>query len=352
MGKFILFIALVLIVSCGQKATVSKKAALFPEKLSAWNFYQGELSNLHPRDGIFSYHLSSALFTDYAEKARFVKLPEGEKMTVGEQGRVIFPEGSIIIKNFFYHHDARDPSLGKRVIETRLLVKKNADWKVATYIWNEAQDEALLEILGAKKEIAWLNEQGKAMQVNYIVPDNNDCKGCHLQKGEVMPIGPKLANLDRTIMAHGKEQNQLEFLTGEGYLNLATPTGHSTLAMVDWQDTDQPIHDRAMSYLDINCAHCHTPDGPASNTGLFLNYDQTDLFRLGVKKTPVSAAQGSGGFDYNIVPGDPDHSILLYRMNSVEAGVAMPETGRSMIHDEGVALINDWILALKDETGD
>jgi hypothetical protein len=65
--------------------------------------------------------------------------------------------------------------------------------------------------------------------------------------------------------------------------------------------------------------------------------------KLGVFKTPVAAGKGSGKHIYDIVPGQADASILLHRMNSTEMGVAMPEIGRTSIHEEGVALIRAWI---------
>ena len=64
-------------------------------------------------------------------------------------------------------------------------------------------------------------------------------------------------------------------------------------------------------------------------------------------KGPVSAGGGAGGLDYDLVPGDFTHSILFYRMNSVEPGTAMPELARTVIHKEGVALIKEWIAGMK-----
>ncbi|MES1222308.1 MAG: hypothetical protein ABUT20_42830, partial [Bacteroidota bacterium] len=100
---------------------------------------------------------------------------------------------------------------------------------------------------------------------------------------------------------------------------------------------------RARAYLDINCAHCHTPGGDAYNTGLFMEYEQTDPAKLGIMKAPVSAGGGAGGLDYDIVPGDAAHSVLTYRMNSTEPGTAMPELARTVIHKEAIPLIKEWI---------
>lgn len=68
---------------------------------------------------------------------------------------------------------------------------------------------------------------------------------------------------------------------------------------------------------------------------------------LGIGKAPVAAGKGSGGRLYSIVPGKPDESILLYRIESVDPGVMMPEMGRRLAHKEGVELVRQWILEMK-----
>jgi hypothetical protein len=57
----------------------------------------------------------------------------------------------------------------------------------------------------------------------------------------------------------------------------------------------------------------------------------------------VAAGRGSGSLRYDIVPGHPNQSILLYRMKTNDPAIAMPEIGREQIHEEGVALIEEWI---------
>ena len=69
--------------------------------------------------------------------------------------------------------------------------------------------------------------------------------------------------------------------------------------------------------------------------------------KLGIYKTPVAAGRGSGPLRYDIVPGKPEESILVYRFNSTEPAVMMPELGRTMVHNEGLELIKEWIVSLK-----
>lgn len=110
---------------------------------------------------------------------------------------------------------------------------------------------------------------------------------------------------------------------------------------------DFSLDHQARSYLDINCGHCHNPNGSADTSALLLDYsDQYTPRQIGVCKPPIAAGQGSGGFLYSIVPGKADESILSYRLHSVEPAVMMPEIGRSLVHREGVALVDRWINSL------
>jgi len=113
---------------------------------------------------------------------------------------------------------------------------------------------------------------------------------------------------------------------------------------VDYSDPySGTTRERARAYLDVNCGHCHRPEGPAKNSGLNLRYNNEDLFSLGVDKGPVAAGKGSGGLMFDIVPGQPDASILVFRMNSTDPAIMMPELGRKTIHKEGIELIRKWI---------
>jgi len=158
-----------------------------------------------------------------------------------------------------------------------------------------------------------------------------------------VPIGPKARFINRDNVYDGKNVNQLAHMEALGVL-AGVPTDLAAIETVkDWQDTAEPLEGRAESYLDTNCAHCHNPGGFASNSGLFLEYWRTVDTGYGICKTPVAAGAGSGDLQYDIVPGDADKSIMTYRMNSNEADVRMPEIGRTIVHDEGVALIRQWI---------
>ncbi len=121
--------------------------------------------------------------------------------------------------------------------------------------------------------------------------------------------------------------------------------------MPDALDANAPLELRARAYLDVNCAHCHSPDGPAHTSGLDLRWSQTDPALWGVRKRPVAAGRGSAGYDFAIDPGHPERSILLYRMHSTDPGVMMPELGRQRVDARAVALIQEWISRMDAEGG-
>lgn len=344
MFKYIIPFVLMGCFSCQPiKEEKVSNAFIFHETLSEYGFFEGNLANLNPIQSVLSYELNSSLFTDYAYKARFIQLPEGEKMQYKGGDLPEFPEGTILIKNFYYHHDERNLSAGRKIIETRLLVKDEGVWKVGTYIWNDEQTEANHELLGKSQIINWIDKSGTEKQVNYKIPDNNDCKSCHKKNGIVSPIGPKIKNLNVDFASQNGVTNQLALFAVEQKLEGLPNDLEKVDQLPVWDDERYTVEERARAYLDVNCAHCHSAGGPATNTALNLNYEEKDLHKLGVCKGPVSAAQGSGNLRFDIVPGNADQSIIYYRMRSAETGVAMPELGKSLVHAEGVALIKAWI---------
>jgi len=314
-----------------------------PEKLSSYQFFKGDLKNLEPNEGIIPYELNSPLFTDYASKARFIKLPAGVKIPYNADKVLAFPEGTVLIKNFYYPNNSNEPSLSKRIIETRLLIHESNGWKAYPYIWNEEQTDATLEITGGSIPVQFKNAKNQLINFTYEVPNMNQCKGCHEVNGKMSPIGPSVRQLNKTYnYVHG-ENNQLLELKKRGILEMTEVQFSQAPQLVGMENMHESLEIRAKSYLDGNCAHCHNPEGPAKNSGLNLRWDNTDKTTYGFMKSPVAAGRGSGNFQYDILPGKAKESILYYRMNSKDPGIMMPELGRKLIHQEGLELIREWI---------
>ena len=315
--------------------------------LSQYDFFEGKLANLIPNNDVFPYTLNTPLFSNYAYKKRFIYLPDGVQMSYKEDDVFSFENGSVLIKNFYYPEDFRMENGPKRIIETRLLIKENNIWKPLNYIWSEDQQDAKLNYIGGKINTSWIHTDGIKKSTIYNVPNNNQCKNCHLKGKDISPIGPTAAQLNRKYEMLSEQMSQLEFYKEKNILkNL--PEHNNLPKFAVWnKEQSGSLEDRAKAYLDINCAHCHQPKGSAKNSGLDLRLSQINLRKQGVFKPPIAAGKGSGDLQYSIVPGSPNESIIIYRMNSNDPGVMMPEIGRSIVHQEGINLITEYIKNLK-----
>ncbi|MBC7506900.1 MAG: hypothetical protein H7267_14445 [Sandarakinorhabdus sp.] len=295
-----------------------------------------------PAPGVTRYTLNTPLFSDYAEKFRYVWMPPGTAAAYTEKGVFDFPIGTTIVKTFAYPADFRKPGEAVRLIETRLLVRRASGWVPLSYVWNTAQTEAVLKRAGVRVPVAFIDAAGTPRQIDYSVPNTNQCKQCHLAGETVTPIGPTAGNLNGGLDATG--ESQLTAWSTTGRLT-GLPANPPKLAR--WDDPATPVAARARAYLEVNCGHCHSPQGFASNSGLYLQHDEPDPAHQGIGKRPVAAGRGSGNLLFAIAPGDPDASILLHRMESNEPGVMMPQFGRSVPHAEGVALVRAYIAGMK-----
>ncbi len=316
-------------------------------KLSDYGFFKEPMAEQIPVNNIFPYRISTPLFTDYALKSRFIVLPDGKKVSYISSEEFDFPVGTIFIKTFYYPADFRAPEKDWQIIETRLLVHTPEGWIGYPYVWNAEQTDAILDISGNRQKVLWIDKRGKSQNVNYLVPNFNMCKGCHVIDKTFQPIGPKPRLLNCDNFYDGTHKNQLEKMLELDMID-EMPSVETIPATAEWGSEHYTLNDRARAYLDVNCAHCHNSKGPANTSGLFLEYNEKDLKKLGVFKPPIAAGRGSGNLDFNIVPGKPDKSIFIFRIESTDPGILMPESGRKMVHKEGVALIRDWILSLED----
>lgn len=337
----------------------------YPTLLSQWQLLTHNNGMLERAVDTQIYRINTPLFADYTSKLRTISLPPGTQASYSEFDVLDFPVGTLISKTFYY--DSADVPLGEaasarpalfkaeqtksrssqstRLLETRLLIRSEAGWRALPYVWNEDQTDAVLSLTGALKTIG---------DNIYVVPSKDECASCHaLGRDKVLhPIGPKARHL------HSAENpSSLEALVARGWLSVPVDPDTLTTNAV-WEPGVTPatystpeLTHRARSYLDANCGHCHNPEGSADTSHLYLDYANHSERALGRCKPPVAAGRGTGGNLFSIVPGDPLHSILSYRMRSTDPGKMMPETGRTRVHKEGVALIDEWIARQMGECG-
>lgn len=298
--------------------------------LSDYRFF-ADLAAGAPTPNVTPYDLNTPLFSDYAEKHRFLYLPAGTSAAYAPDAVLDFPVGAALIKTFGY----RDGAGAFRALETRVLLHRAAGWVALPYVWNADHSDADLKRAGTRIPVSFTDPSGGEHSISYAVPNQNQCKDCHGLSGAITPIGPKARNLD--------DGHRLAAWRARGMIT-GLPADLQRLPR--WDDPAAPIAARARAYLDVNCAHCHNPRGAASNSGLFLEYQRTDPLETGIGKHPVAAGRGSGNLLVDIAPGAPDKSILIYRLESLDPGIAMPELGRATVHREGAKLLRDWIAAM------
>lgn len=372
-----------------------------PDLLSEWGLFS-DIRNQVPEEGVIPFEVTSPLFTDNALKHRFVTLTKGGKLEYSnDTTRWDSPVGTIYVKTFSYPPNLLDPETDglEQLIETRLLVHVTAEedrlscngaetcWQLHAYVYNDEMTDAICETGGAVVSVTYTDPVAKECSddesacdsdedcagdatcdniqeavPNYAVPSSGACRRCHGTEPS-RSLGPSTGMLNRgNDYLDMPVANQINQLYALGMLEPAPgPMGMRTtyvdpLAYTEACQTPACFHEAARSWFDSNCAHCHAPDGEAAGTGLYLDYasmdpegaTEADFRSWGVCKLPTSAGgvKDCPGGVVDIVPGEPDTSILLCRIDSVDARQMMAPVGRSLIDDVGYNVIHQWITDL------
>jgi len=324
----LLLLIVILSTSCSEDRVnpqneTKKVEVEFLPKLSQLNLFEGNLSDLNPTEDLIVYELATPLYTDYCKKKRLLYIPKGKAMQFNGNGLPIFPDSTLLAKTFYYNIDDRNSELGKNIIETRILIKLNGVWKGGNYRWNNAQTDAELISYGQDTinpiSINWIDEKGEEKNVNYQIPSYDECLMCHQNNGNLIPIGTKLRNLNFTV----KGSNQVQDLIDKSMLKGA-PSTSQIESLPIWDNSSFTVEERARAYLDVNCAHCHSPIGYASFKGIDFRYDTP------FGETKIQEKKGK----------------ILMRFQSLEKDFGMPYRGRTIIHAEGLALLQQYINGL------
>ena len=356
-------LALALVWSgAGQASTV------IPEQLEAYGVLKSDGKTLAIAGNTLVYGLASPLFTDYALKFRTISFPEGARVGYREQGVLDFPVGTTISKTFYYARDTQTPGgwlktttplegetidlVKHQLLETRILQKQaDGTWLANAYVWNEAQTAATLRRIGKTIPGTLRDPQtGQTQALAYGVPNARQCQSCHgvdATQGQagIQPIGPtaRFLNLD-----YGYTAGKLNQLTRLGQLAAwdQFPADAAQVPRnVAYADAKSaPLAERARAYLEINCAHCHHALGDARQSGLFLTLAASGS-HLGVCKQHAAAGSGAANLTYDIVPGKPEQSLLVSRMEATTGQAMMPRVGRALVDTQGLQLVRAWVAA-------
>ena len=300
-----------------------------------------------PRNPGQLFEPSVALFTDYARKTRAIYLPPGGQMQFDDTASFAFPDGSVLLKTFSLPTTTSDTA-PHTPVETRLLIRREGRWYGLPYVWREDGTDADLRLGGALLPRQIIRD---AIQVDftYRVPDAGQCALCHQQSDAsasgraMLPIGLRARYLNHPgrLPPSG---NQLRHWAASGLLEGAPEELDALLTVPVATADTTTLAERARGYLDINCRHCHVDQGSGGLSGLRLGYEEDPgSLRYGICKQPPGYDGGAAGLNYDIVPGDASASILPYRMAHTAPRDRMPPLGRSLVHDEAVAMVSAWI---------
>jgi len=285
------------------------------------------------------YSLNSELFTDYANKYRYLFIPVDKQINYIEQGIFEFPIGSVLVKVFAIPENTQLAT--DAIIEVRLLIRRDSGWQLLPYLWEENIQDAKLHLSG-KGVNGNLTHNSIYYENQYSIPTYATCRQCHAQGGSNQPIGPKARNLNRLVNYENQSVNQLE-LWNQLNLIKGLPSSITEIATTpSWRNNTASLQDRAKAYLDINCSHCHNDNGAADHSGLRLEFWRP----LNDGKHGVC----QGGDVKNIWPGDANMSFIPYRMALTTPRNRMPPFGRNLADVDAVDLIEEWINSMPYQT--
>jgi uncharacterized repeat protein (TIGR03806 family) len=362
----LVFISFVVFISCSDEdeytpvspVTVDLAQVPYP-KLSDYKFFEGELKNQIPSLNVLPYEPASSLFSDYAHKKRFVWMPPGTKATYSADSKVLeLPVGAALIKTFYYDNVQNiSPVGGTRIIETRVMIRKATGWIFANYVWNTEQTEAIFDLVGSFTDISWKDENNVIKSANYRIPNEVQCMTCHKNQQVIgttdietyIPIGIKPQNLNFNYAYGTENRNQLSKWIEVGYLenNFTLPTSENTV--INYSDNLQPLELRVRSYLDSNCSHCHANDRHCDYRPMRFPFNMTGGAN---GRTNMGVCVDTEDYSFApaltkiIKPGNINRSMLYFRLNTTEESFRMPLHGRTVIHEEGVAMMEEWINTL------
>jgi uncharacterized repeat protein (TIGR03806 family) len=316
----------------------------FPRKLSETGLFTSTRDH-RPAPGLIPYDVNAPLWADHAIKERFIALPGDTGIGFQLESGWDFPEGAVLVKTFSLEMERGNPKSQRR-LETRLLTLQKGLWRGYTYLWNDEQSDAeLLQSSGTNLtyKIRDPRAPGGLTEQTWHFPSRSECILCHTFPSKwVLGLNTLQMNKDHD---YGEvTDNQLRTLEHLGVFTNALPKPPKELPrLVNPLDTTADLDRRARSYLHANCSHCHVDYG-GGNARFQLTYT-IPLEKTGVVEVlPLHGNFGIGNAKV-LAPGDPDRSLIAYRMSKLGEG-RMPHIASSVVDDDAVKLIRDWIQQL------
>jgi uncharacterized repeat protein (TIGR03806 family) len=291
--------------------------------------------------GFIPYSVRSPLWSDAAEKHRYLRIPDGSKIHVvdcsseeesaacaadsigGDDGHWQMPVGAVLVKNF---------SLEGKIIETRLVMRRSMTrWLFYSYEWNEPGTEATL---------LPDDDVGKSRQVGaqtWQYPGRSQCSQCHTPGGG-FSLGPSTPQLSSDFPYAEGTMNQVEKFQ---QLDLFDAPPKAMPGYPDPGGTES-LEARTLSYLQSNCAICHRPSGEYS--GMDMRWG-TPIANMGLCELSERDPGKNGLPKYRVVPGEPAKSSMSFRVHTLDE-LRMPKIGSNVVDPLATQLVDDWIRAM------
>lgn len=311
-----------------------------PATLSATGAFD-DLASLTPVPGILPYLVNSPLWSDGAEKYRWISVPGNGRITYRSEGPWDFPAGTVFIKHFEVGTEGRR-------LETRfIIVMEGGGIYGVTYRWREDYSDA--DLVGESGLVETVIFDGGKEQM-WSYPSRAACVQCHNESvNYVLGVRTGQLNGDERYPATGVTDNQLRTWHHLGLFE--APIDESLIEQEEkWvavDDVSASLERRAKSYLAANCAFCHNPD----NSFLGADFDgryETPLEEMNLYSAANNTLGTTGA--QVVKPQDPHRSTLFRRLQTNDEGVRMPPVARDRVDQDAVEAVLKWIVSLDAST--
>lgn len=277
------------------------------------------------------YDTLAPLWSDGADKTRFIRLPEGSTIDSSDMDNWRFPVGTTLWKEF---------TVDGRKVETRVLKKVGGvgeggeQWESSAYAWNDAQTDAVKAPDG-----------GVDASTGWQIPSAATCMECH-------------GNLPGRVIGYSAVQvsaAHMASLVDGGRLSHAP--AKPVAGVHEWTDN---VAKKALLALHASCGHCHGAGGQGADytamdgvpgLSLRIRYDDRTVADTDAVRTAVGVPLMTPLADdvtLRIAPGDPEHSGLFHRMTSRGDWTQMPPLATNEVDQESAAAVNAWIASLHE----
>ena len=312
-----------------------------------------DLANLTPSNGLVPYNINSPLWSDGAEKSRWIAVPNdgapygpSERITFSATGEWVYPIGTVIVKHFELPIDETNPSSHTR-LETRFLVRTADEWYGVTYRWREDGTDADLIFDSETRDVTIATAEGGTRTQQWYFPGRTDCNQCHNKNsGQVLGIHTWQLNGDLTYPLTGRTDNQLSTWSSIGMFDqtLSATQIAGFLRSVPVDDPSASLETRMRSYVDANCSHCHRPDGVRAKMdarfstvlggqSIVNGFIENNLGILGAKE---------------VKPENNTQSIMHVRLGGLDEAVKMPPIAKNVVDQKAMQTLAAWIATLRD----